>query len=132
MNFVKGEHYLCIGEGDECIRNYTGQYYQGWKLIPVLSKPFHLTGKYKTKKPNFILGAFAPETSALQIEINGKKVWLSDYELNESNLKKSSLESIKALNKNRKLSTDWNDWMTEFECPSPNVKETDWELIWFD
>ena len=75
MNFPKGEHYLylCSNEEDECRREYTGQYYQGWKLIKIESKPFHLTGKYKTNEPNLILGAFAPSTSALQIEINGIK-----------------------------------------------------------
>jgi hypothetical protein len=43
-----------------------------------------LTGRYKTNEPNFILAAFAPDTSALQIEINGIKVWLLAYQLNES------------------------------------------------
>ena len=133
MNFLEGEHYLCIGEKNECIREYTGQYYQGWKLIPVLSKNFHLTGKYKTNEPNAILGAFAPDTDALQIEIDGIKAWLSVYELKDtSNLKKSSTKSIQELNKNRKLATDWNDWMTIFECPNPNVQKKKWERIWFD
>lgn len=134
MNFPEGEHYLhlCSDEEDKCEREYSGQYYQGWKLIKIQSKPFHLTGRYKVNEPNFILGAFAPETSALQIEIDGIKVWLSDYELDESNLKKSSANSIKELNKNRKLSTDWNDWMTEFQCPNTDVKESSWELIWSD
>lgn len=134
MNLPEGEHYLylCSNEEDACIREYSGQYYQGWKLIKIQSKPFHLTGRYKTKEPNFILGAFAPKTSALQIEIDGIKVWLAEYKLSASKLKSSSANSIKELNKNRKLSTDWNDWMTEFQCPNTDVKESDWELIWFN
>ncbi len=81
MNFPKGEHYLylCSGEEDECIREYSGKYYHGQKLIKVQSKPSHLTGRYKTNEPNFILAAFEPDTSALQIEINGIKVWLLAY-----------------------------------------------------
>ena len=47
-------------------------------------------------------------------------------------MKKSSANSITELNRNRKLSTDWNDWMTEFECPNIDVKESSWELIWFN
>lgn len=134
MNFLKGEHYLylCSDEEDKCIKEYSGQYYQGWKLIKVESKPFHLTGRYKINKPNFILGAFASKTSALQIEIGDIKAWLPEYDFNIKNMKESSTNSIKELNKNRKLSTDWNDWMTEFKCPNSDVKESSWELIWFN
>lgn len=134
MNFPKGEHYLflCSDEENKCIKEYSGQYYQGWELIKVESKPFYLTGRYKTNEPNFILGAFAPDTSALQIEIGGIKAWLSEYDLDINNMKKSSANSIKELNKNRKLSTDWNDWMTKFECPNIDVKKSSWELIWFN
>ena len=133
MNFPKNEYYVCIGTEDRCVEEYKGQYYQGWKIIPISSKGFYLTGRYKTNKPNFILGAFVSETSALQIEINQTtKSWISVYELNDkANFKKSSEKSILKLNRNRKLATDWNDWMTIFECPNPNVKEVDWNLIWF-
>jgi len=133
MNFPNNEHYICIGENDECKKEFTGSYYQGWRIIPVPSKIFHLTGKYKINEPNFILGAFAPTTSALQIEINNTKAWISVYELeNMDNFKKSTTKSIQELNKNRKPKVDWNDWMTIFECPNPNVKEIDWKLSWFN
>jgi len=92
-----------------------------------------MTGRYKTNKPNFILGAFVSDTSAFQIEINQTKAWVSVYELNDKeNFKKSSEKSIQKLNRNRKLATDWNDWMTIFECPNPNVKKDDWDLIWYN
>ena len=41
-------------------------------------------------------------------------------------------KNIQELNKNRKLTTDWNDGMTKFECPNPNVKEIDSKKIWFN
>lgn len=131
MNFPKGEHYLylCSDEEDKCIKKYSRQYYQGLELIKVESKPFHLTGRYKTNEPNFILGAFAPDTSALQIEIGDIKAWLAEYDLDIRDIKSSSASSIKELNNNRKLS---NTWITEFECPNTDVKESSWELIWFD
>ena len=133
MNFPNNEHYVCIGKYKECEEKFSGSYYQNWKLIPISSKIFHLTGKYKINKPNLILGAFAPTTSALQIEINNTKAWISVYELEDmDNFKKSTVKSIQELNKNRKPRVDWNDWMTTFECPNPNVKEIDWELIWFN
>ena len=133
MNLPKNEYYICIGTKDTCIKEYTGQYYQDWKIIPIPTKSFHLTGRYKTNKPNFILGAFVSDTSAFQIEINQTKAWVSIYELNDiENFKKSSEKSIQKLNRNRKLATDWNDWMTIFECPNPNVKKDDWNLIWYN
>ena len=49
-----------------------------------------------------------------------------------SNFKKLSDENIQELNKNRKLATDGNDWMTIFECPNSNVKKKKWERVWFD
>lgn len=134
MNFPKGEYYLdlCLDKEDECIKKYSGEYYQGWKLIKVESKPFHLTGRYKINEPNFILGAFASKTTALQIEIGDIKAWLSEHDLDIDDMKKSSANSIQELNRNRKLHTDWNDWMTEFKCPNTDVKESSWKLIWFN
>ena len=134
MNFPKGEYYLylCSDKEDECLKKYSGQYYKGWNLIKVESKPFYLTGRYKINKPNLILGAFVPETSALQIKIGDIKAWVSEYDLDINNMKKSSANSIDKLNKNRKPRTDWNDWMTKFECPNIDTKESSWELIWFD
>jgi hypothetical protein len=132
MNFPKNEYFVCISEKNGCIKEHSGYYQEGWKIIPVSSKSFHLTGKYKINKPNVILGAFASEYSALQIDINGTKAWIAVYELYDaSNFKKSSQDSIIRLNKNRKLTTDWYDMMGAFECPNPNVKESDWKIIWF-
>lgn len=132
MNFPNKQYYLfiCSDDEDTCKREYSGQYYQGWKLIKIKSTPFYLTGKYKINQPQSLLSAFAPKTSALQIYINGTYTWVSDNELNDINLKNISKNSIKELHKNRRLTTDWNDWMTEFQCPNPNVKEIDTELIW--
>ena len=133
MNLPQGEHhlYICSEEEDQCLKEYSGRYYyQGWRLIKINSKLFHLTGRYKKNEPNIILGMFAPSTSALQIEINGENIWLSDYELDINNLTQSSLKSIKQLNENRKLQTDWNDYMTEFQCPNKDVRENSWKLIW--
>lgn len=132
MTFPKGEHYLCIGKDDACIDAYkdysdTYKYHQGWKLIPVPSKPFHLTGKYKTNKPNSILGTFAPDTSALQAEIDGTKVWLSLHEFDNSDHKQSVEESIEKLKRNSEL---LNGWHLVFECPNTDVKEVNSELIW--
>ena len=132
MNFPKGEYYLCVKEGMRCL-NFSGEYYEGWNIIHVKSKTIQLTGKYKTNKPNGILSAFAPDTEALQVVIDGNKAWISVYELEDvANFKKSSDKSIQELNKNRKLATDWNDWMTIFECPNPNVLKKKSERIWFD
>ncbi len=133
MTFPEGEHYLCIGKENTCINAYkdysdTYKYHQGWKLISVPSRPFHLTGKYKTNKPNSILGIFE-HASALQIELNGIKVWLSDYQLDDSNLKESSAKNITKLNKNSKMI---NEWMSVFECPNIDVKEINSEIIWFN
>lgn len=126
MNLPKGEHYLCVGEEDECIKEFSSEYYN---LIPIESKPFHLTGTYKVNRPNIILGAFVSETSAIQIEINGIKTWVALYELDEDNLKKSSEESLKKLNKNTKV---LNGWHKVFECPNTDVKKDDWELVFFN
>ncbi len=133
MNFPSNEHYICIGENDECKKEFTGSYYQDWKIIPIPSKIFRLTGKYKINEPNFILGAFVSTTSALQIDINNTKAWISVYEIEDMDkFKKSTTKSIQELNKNRKPRVDWNDWMTEFQCPNTDVKKSSWELIWFD
>lgn len=128
MNLPKGEYYICVGEGDQCMKDYAGQYSRGWKLIPIHPEPFHLTGKYKTNVPNLILGAFASETEALQANIAGKNVWLPVYVLDERKLGASSKESINALNKNTTLI---NGWLPDFKCPNTDVKEEGWELVWF-
>jgi hypothetical protein len=129
MNFPNDEHYICIGRGDQCVRDHKGLYYKGWKLIPLRSEPFHLTSRYKTNVPNSILGIFAPDTSALQAEIAGKNVWLPVYVLDEYHLKKSSTESIRALNKNTRM---LNGRIPIFECPNENVKEDGSEKVWFN
>jgi len=126
MNFPNGEHYLCVGEGDECIQSYKEK--EDWNLIPLQSKSFHLTGNYKTNVPNTILGAFVPKTSALQAEIDGTKVWLSLHQFDNSNHKLSIKESIERLKENSEL---LNGWHLVFECPNTSVKEVDRTLIWF-
>jgi hypothetical protein len=132
MNFPKGEYYLCIKKGMDCAIGY-GEYSRGWSMIYLKSKTIRLTGRYKTNVPNAVLGAFAPDTFAFQVEIEDRKAWVSVNEFEDmSNFKESSAKNIQELNKNRKLTTDWNDWMTKFECPNPNVKEVDSEKIWFD
>ena len=132
MNFPEGEYYLCIKEGMGCAKSY-GEYSEGWSMIYLKSRTIRLTGRYKTNKPNAVLGAFAPDTFALQVEIEDKKAWVSISEFRDmSNFKESSTKNIQELNKNRKLTTDWNDWMTKFECPNPNVKEIDSKKIWFN
>ena len=132
MNFPKGEHYLylCSDEEDECLNEFSGPYYRGWKLIRVESKPFHLTGRYKIDKPNLILGAFAPETSALQIKMGDITAWVSVYVFDMDYMKESSASSVEELNKNRKPRTDWNNRMTKFECPNSDAKESSWEVFW--
>jgi len=127
MNFTNGEYYLCIEEEDECTQNYNGAYYQGWKIVPLSAKSFRFTGLYKTNKPNFLLGAFVSESSALQIEINGTKAWLSSYELDKSNIKKKSFKNLEKLHAN---SIKINDYISVFECSNANVEERDWTLVW--
>lgn len=132
MNFPEGEYYLCIEEGMGCAKSY-GEYSKGWSMIYLKSRTIRLTGRYKTNKPNAILGAFAPDTFALQVEIADKKAWVSVREFKDmSKFKESSRKSIQELNKNRKLTTDWNDWMTKFECPNLDSKEVGSKKIWFD
>ncbi len=127
MNFKKGEDYICIGKKDTCIKDFKGAYYKGWKILPLASKRFYLTGKYKISKP---FSLFMSETSALQIDINHTKAWISIYEINDkTNFKKSSLTSIQKLNK---LRGEHPKWMTIFKCPNPNVKKVGWDLILFD
>jgi len=132
MNFPKGEYYLCIKEGMGCAYDY-GEFSKGWSMIYLKSKTIRLTGRYKTNVPNAVLGAFAPDTFALQVEIEDRKAWVSVSDLRDmSDLKETSEneKSIQELNKNRKSISDLHDWMTKFECPNQDVKKKGSEKIW--
>lgn len=133
MNFPKGEYYLCIKEGLRCANSY-GEYSEGWSTIYLKSKTIRLTGRYKASKPNAVLGAFAPDTFALQVKVEDRKAWVSVSDLRSmSDLKETSAneKSIQELNKNRKSISDLHDLTTKFECPNPDVIKKDSEKILF-
>lgn len=118
MNFPKGEYYLSF-------KKENGVYYSGWKFIPIKSKSFYLTGKYKIDKPNFILSYVLDSSSSLQIDINNTKTWISPYELSKETLKKSYMNNREKLYKNTK-----NKYGFKFKCPNEDVKENDWHIFW--
>lgn len=126
MNFPKGEYYLCVREGDGCLF-FSGEYYEGWNIIRLKSKTIKLTGKYKTNKPHGINSAFNSDSGALQVLIEGRKAWISESYIDETDVKESSIEVIKEIRKN---SSSPDELAFYFKCPNTDVKEIGKETLY--
>ena len=126
MSFPKGEYYLCVKEENGCLY-FSGQYYEGWNIDHLKSKTIQLTGKYKTNKPNGISSAFTPDTVALQVLIDGRKAWISEMDIDEADVKESSIKVVREVRKN---SSSPEELVSEFKCPNTDVKEIGKEILY--
>ncbi|AZV46164.1 hypothetical protein C3L23_02425 [Nautilia sp. PV-1] len=82
-NFPKDEYflYVCNDNKKICDNKFKGFYYQGWKITEIKNHHFKLTGKYVITTPFLLDKLFVPKTRDVQIEIDNKKYWISDYTL---------------------------------------------------
>jgi len=95
IDYPKGEYVLYVCEFDKktCNNQFKGRYYQGWKITEIKNHRFKLTGKYVILTPVLLDALFVPKTRDVQIEIDNKKYWISDFALENADPKDECIKN---------------------------------------